>query len=174
MLGYSLLHIAETRAINKLLTTKAQSGCPVRIAIAAPTSQAVLAADAAQRPPGRLAARIEQARERFAPLAAHAGIEVREHEVATSHTILRIDEQLLLTVHLYGTPGFQAPLLHMRRARDYYLFDQFAKHFEDVWQTAEPLAAIHGHHPTAQTASGGDDGASDPLADLDYVWRPSR
>jgi hypothetical protein len=174
MLGYSLLHIAEARGVNKLLTGKAGDGVSVRIALADPTSGAALAADLAQQPPGRLIARIDTARDRLLPLLSEPGIELREHRVGTSHTILRVDEQLLLTVHLYGTPGFQAPLIHLRRERDYGLFDQFAKHFEDIWQHAQPIGARQPNDATpAGAAKPGSTGAASILDRLDDVWRPS-
>ncbi len=75
---------------------------------------------------------------------------------------------MLLTVRLYGTPGFQAPLIHLRRERDYGIFDQLAAHIEDLWQNAEPLvpATVQDGSPVAD--------ASDPLDDLDIIWRPAR
>ncbi len=166
LVGYSLLHIAEARAINKQLTAKARSGCQVRIALADPDTNHVLSADVRQRPPGRLVARIKDAHRRLAPLARESGIEVRQHDVACSHTILRLDDHMLLTVHLYGTPGFQAPLIHLRRERDYGIFDQLVAHVEGLWQAAQPLGSQGRPEPVA-TATGGDE-----LDDLDYIWRP--
>jgi lambda repressor-like predicted transcriptional regulator len=166
LVGYSLLHILEARAITKQLTDKARAGCQVRIAIVNPDADHVLAAGLRQRPPGRLIARIKDAQRRLAPLASAPGIEVRQHDVATSHTILRSDDQMLLTIHLYGTPGFQAPLIHLRRERDYGIFDQLATHIEDLWENAAPLEG-----PKPETAVP-TPVATNHLDDLDYIWRP--
>jgi transcriptional regulator with XRE-family HTH domain len=100
LLGYSLLHIAEARTINKTLAGKARAGCQIRIAIADPTSPHIAAADRQQQPPGRLVARVQTARERLEPLVAEPGIDVRLHRIATTHTVLRFDDHLLLTIHL--------------------------------------------------------------------------
>ncbi len=167
VVGYSLLHIAEARVIKKQLADKARAGCQVRIAIANPNAQHVAAADLRQRPPGRLIARIEDGRRRLEPLAAEPGIELRQHDVATSHTILRFDQHMLLTIHLYGTPGFQAPLIHLRRERDYGMFDQLAAHIEDLWENASPVGAAPPKEPASAPAV-------DELDQLDYVWRPDR
>jgi transcriptional regulator with XRE-family HTH domain len=166
LVGYSLLHIAEARVISKQLSEKARSGCQVRIAIADPDAEHVLAADLRQRPPGRLIPRIKDAQRRLAPLATEPGIEVRQHEVATSHTLLRFDHHMLVTIHLYGTPGFQAPLLHIRRERDYGIFDQLAAHIEDLWQNATSLGAPRQETTTRAAAADTD------LDDLDYIYRP--
>jgi hypothetical protein len=49
---------------------------------------------------------------------------------------------MLVTLHLWATTSAQAPLLHLRRAGDDGLFDQFAGHVEAIrhqaGQPAEP------------------------------------
>lgn len=175
MLGYSLAHVAQARQITKLLVEKARDGCRIRIALADPTAQPALAADQQQRPPGRLTNRIQDTQRRLTPLLSQPGIELRQHQIATSHTILRFDDHILLTIHLYGTPGFQAPLLHLRRQHDYGLFDQLTKHVEDVWQASQPLDG-QSDQPASQTstavkAATDRDEFLDSLGD---VWRPPR
>lgn len=174
MLGYSLHHITQARQIDKLLTSKAGDGCAVRIAIASPDSNAMLAADAAERPPGRLAARIRSSQATLLRLAGHAGIEVREHQVTTSHTVLRFDDTMLLTIHLYGTPGFQAPVFQLRRESDYGIFDQLAGHFEEIWQEALPLGSGLGDRAPVVTdvKRRADDEKQRFLDGLDQVYRP--
>ncbi len=171
LLGYSLLEIAEARQINKTLAAKAADGAKVRIALADAGSDAVAEADRVGRPPGRTSTRVREATERFSALAGVPGIELRTHSVAACHTLLRFDEHMLLTIHLYRTPGIQAPLLHLRRRRDYGLFDQLERHFEDVWQAAKPIPAPGAEAPPAKAARSPED---DFLERLDYVWRPER
>jgi transposase len=175
MLGYSLQHLAQARQITKLLADKARDGCQIRIALADPAGQPALAADQQQRPSGRLTSRIQDTQRRLAPLLGQPRIELRQHQIATTHTILRFDDHMLLTIHLYGTPGFQAPLLHLRRQHDYGLFDQLAKHIEDVWEASQPLDGQDPRPelptPTAlKTAAERDQF----LDSLDTVWRPTR
>jgi len=43
------------------------------------------------------------------------------------------------TPHLYGTIGYRAPLLHLRRLGTGGVFDTFAGHFEGLWATTTPL-----------------------------------
>ncbi len=167
LLGYTLLEVVQTPGIGELLAAKSSGGVPVRIAIAAGNSEQAAGADGEHRPPGQLLRRLRDSSERLAPLAAARGVQIREHHTGTSHTILRFDEQMLVTIHLYGTPGFQAPLLHLHRQRDFGVFDQLAKHLEDVWASATPIAG----EPDDPVAAGRVD---DSLDELDYVWRPAR
>ncbi len=170
ILGYSLQHVTEARQSNKLLAAKAGDGCQIRIAIANPNADAVLAADQQQGPPGRLISRIQASQQRLLGLLGQPNVEVRQHHIATTHTILRFDEHMLLTIHLYATPGFQAPLVQLRRERDYGLFDQFAKHFEDVWQAAQPIAGRQSQITAAAAARAAE--RDEFLDQLDHVWRP--
>lgn len=178
LLGYTLSQILEIRGIEKQLRAKASQGSPIRIVIAAADCEAVLAADLAGRPPGRLIPRVRSARSRLLDLQGQRGLELREHNVATSHTMLRFDEQMLLTIHLHDTPGLGAPMLHLQRERDYGLFDQLAKHFEDIWDIAQPLGGAGGNDAARQSRARERDRraapAPDPLDQLDYVWRPGR
>jgi hypothetical protein len=45
---------------------------------------------------------------------------------------------MLVTPHLFATPGSSAPLLHLRKIGNNGLFDRFASHFESVWATTKP------------------------------------
>jgi len=171
LLGYSLADVTAAKQTVKLLSEKGGAGCAVRIAIANPNSDAVLAADAQQRPPGRLLARIRASHHHLFGLIGQTGVELRQHQVATSHTIQRFDDTMLLTVHLYGTPGLQAPVLQLRRELDYGLFDQFARHFEDVWQAAQPIGGQTAQTPASSEAT--DDAEREQFFDsLDRTWRP--
>lgn len=175
LLGYSLHQVTEARQWDKLLAAAIGRGCQIRIAVAAPNSEVVAAADAAQRPPGRLISRIRESQVKLLALSRLPGIEVREHRVATTHTILRFDDQMLLTIHLHGTPGFQAPVLQLRRESDYGIFDQLVAHFEDVWQTALQLGA--GGDAAAQPAAtasarrSAEEEKRRYLESLDPVWK---
>ena len=174
LIGYSLMTIIEKRGTLKTIVEKAGGGVPVRIAVADPDTDYVLTADLAGRQPGRLKSRIRTATDQLQKIAHQRGVEIRQHQVATSHTILRFDEHMLLTIHLHGTPGFQAPTLHLRRQRDYGIFDQLARHIEDIWATGKPLA--HQAADTAQPApvpQVSQKSPADELLDrLETTWRP--
>jgi transcriptional regulator with XRE-family HTH domain len=166
MLGYTLHDVLGTPGIGELMAAKAASGVPVRLSIADASSDQAVAADLEHRPAGELLRRIGQARERLDALVETEGLEAREHRVATTHTILRFDEQMLVTVHLYATPGFQAPLIHLHRRRDFGIFDQFIKHFEDVWAVARPIGDSN--------STRAEMSKQELLDSLDNVWHSGR
>jgi transcriptional regulator with XRE-family HTH domain len=173
LLGYSLSQMLEARGAIKQLTSRARDGCQIRIAIANPRSEHVLQAELAQRSSGRLVSRITAARALIQELAGQPQIQVREHSVATTHTILRFDDDMLLTIHACGLPGFRAPVLQLRRRRDYGIFDQLARHFEDVWAASSAIEMADERRHRADHAA--DSASKESMLDqLDYVWRPGR
>lgn len=54
-------------------------------------------------------------------------------------TVLRFDEEMIVTPHLYGRPGYQSPLLRLRHLGAGGIFDTYATHFNDVWATSTPV-----------------------------------
>ena len=59
---------------------------------------------------------------------------------SSSNTVLRFDDAILVSIHLHGTLGFQSPLIQLRRKGAHGIFDQFARHVDDVWDAATPLS----------------------------------
>jgi hypothetical protein len=58
------------------------------------------------------------------------------------NSLFRFDDEMFVTPHLYATTGYRAPLLHLRRLGNDGIFDSFAGHFEAMWASAKPAAAI--------------------------------
>lgn len=176
LLGYSLEQVTTAKAITKTLATKAGGGCRIRLCLADPHSDTLMTADALQRPAGRLLARVQGSHQKLLELIGQSGIELRTHELAGTHTVLRFDDDLLLTIHLHGTPGFQAPVLHLHREMDFGIFDQLAKHFEDVWDTAVPVGAYGQVDATqarsAAAARSAERERQEFMDSLDYGYRP--
>jgi hypothetical protein len=114
-------------------TAKAQAGCEVRILISAPDSVWVTtpAAQLGQDDDdctgtNALQREIELVRGHLEPLLQQPNVELRRFYTDRVNSILHFDEQMLLTLSLWGTQAVQAPLLHLRRGSDDGLFDQFA------------------------------------------------
>lgn len=57
------------------------------------------------------------------------------------NSVVRADDQMLMTSHMFGLKGYKAPLLLFRRVRDDGTFDNIADHFDRVWATATPMPA---------------------------------
>jgi transcriptional regulator with XRE-family HTH domain len=155
LLSYSLIEILSAPGTIDLLATKATAGTTIRILTAAPDSAWVSATaiQLEQDTPDFLARsdlqrEIELARGYLQSLIVRDHIEGYEFYAERTNTILRFDDQMLLTLHLWATPGAQAPLLHLRRHHDDGLFDQFATHLETILhQTSQPLQPDPDHYP---------------------------
>lgn len=171
LLGYSLASVLGARGALPAIERAAASGVRVRICVADPDADFVLAAGLAQRSAGRLPERVRATIERLSELEQHAALVVRRHAIATVHTILRFDDTMLLTIHLHGIPGFDASALQLQRRRDYGIFDQLAGHFEAVWASATPLPA-RGPTAAATRPAPTVSGADALLDRLEERWRP--
>jgi hypothetical protein len=76
----------------------------------------------------------------FIPLVGIKGFEVHYQDIPLYNSIFRFDNEMLVTPHLFATPGSSAPLFHLRKLGSNGLFDRFASHFENVWATTKAAA----------------------------------
>jgi len=169
LLDETLIHLLSRPDITDLLSDQAGGGCQIRILIAHPdstwmTSQDVLPTDwapatsrADQQPdlpywkdPQTLK-RLESERAHgyLTPLLEHPGITAREYLAPRFNTIIRADDQMLTTLHLFQQPQSDAPLLHLKRRTHDDLFDRFASHYDTLWNhariTLQPDPATYPH-----------------------------
>ncbi|MGH2769563.1 MAG: XRE family transcriptional regulator [Actinomycetota bacterium] len=140
LLGYAMLHLPEQHpAMVPLLHEKAHHGCHIRVTLADPRSPQVQERDAEERLDGALSARIRYSLLYLRELAGADHVEIRYHATPMYNSVFRFDDDMIVTPHRYGTPGYTAPLLHLRRLGPYGIFEAFAEHFEAIWQTTTPL-----------------------------------
>ncbi len=146
LLDYTLLEIVQDDEVIELLAAKGAGGATVRMMISDQDSVWVTATDVDElgtgedyHGNGQTALAIQRAHGHLEPLIGKAGIEIREFLAGRYNSILRFDDQMLLTLHVWGMRGDQAPLLHLRREDDDGLFNRFAAHFDALWETAQPL-----------------------------------
>lgn len=166
LLDETLIHILGTEGVPDLLAEKAAAGCQIRILIADPGSYWINHREGIHRPADADAdpdedEEREEENERKAeakadawqndhdhalahlqPLTGQPGIEIREYAAARFNTILRIDDQMLVTLYLWAQSRLQAPLLHLRRQTQNGLFDKFAQHYDALWQDASQPANL--------------------------------
>jgi transcriptional regulator with XRE-family HTH domain len=146
LLDYTLLDVLRTPGVPDLLAAKAAAGCHVRILISAEDSFFVQVFDAerdlADLSPAASETNFEIALARgyLEPLLQQPGIEIREYVANRFNSIVRVDDEMLLTLHLWAAPGSQAPLLHLRRDGEDGLFERFAGHYDALWHhAAKPI-----------------------------------
>lgn len=140
LLDFTLIEILATPGVPDLLAAKATAGCQIRILISYAT-RARLAQDTPidepyPDPEPQAAYDIARARGYVEPLLSLPGIEARKFAAMRFNSIIRADEQMLVTLHLWGTPSDQAPLIHLRRSDQPGLFAGHERHYESIWEHA--------------------------------------
>jgi len=159
LLGWTLIEILAAPDALDLLHAKAASGCRLRILISAPDSAFLRAAAAEQGLEredhigrSKLQLEAETARGYLERLAGQPGVELREFYADPRYTILRFDEQMLITPQLRGVPADHAPLLYIQRRHDSGLFDRFAAHLDAIASGASrPVQPMPGLYPDPHT-----------------------
>jgi transcriptional regulator with XRE-family HTH domain len=145
VLVYAAVFLHEQHPeLNTLLAERASQGCEVRIAIGAPDSERVVARGREERFGDGIESRCRLARLHYAPLAAVAGVEVRQHGTTLYNSIFRADDDMLVNAHLWGANAYAAPLWHLQRAEPAEgssVFDAYAASFDEIWAGAEPVRA---------------------------------
>ena len=142
LLGYALQFLPEDNpSLDRLLLARAAQGCAVRVCLADPDSRCVAERDHEEGLGGTMAARIRTTVDHFRPLFNVAGIDLRYHRTPMYNSVIRADDQMLVTPHLYSLKGYKAPLMLLCRVHDDGLFDNVADHFERIWATATPMPA---------------------------------
>ncbi len=141
LFAYALLFLPEGHPrLVELLREKATAGVRVRIGLADPAAPETTGRSIEEQlGPDGMAARIRNALLHFAPLKGLPGVDVRQYASPMYNSVFRFDEEMLVTPHLYATPGYRAPLLHLQRAGADGPFDQFAGHIERLWSISTPV-----------------------------------
>jgi hypothetical protein len=138
LLGSSLLHLFEDPGFVELLWSVP---CEVRIVLADPRSAMVEQRDEELRLGGTLAGRIRTSihhlRHRSVKQFHGHRAELRLHTVPVYSSLLRVDDEMLVTPNAYGQPGRDAPVLHLRRREPIGIFESFQQHSR---MSSRPLA----------------------------------
>jgi transcriptional regulator with XRE-family HTH domain len=140
LLGYTLYFLPHQHPeLVDLLLRKCEQGCRIRIALADPDSEHVARRDEEEREAITLVARIQSSLDAFAPLLGCANADLRFQDAPLYNSVFRFDDEMLVTPHLYGTPGRSAPMLHLRRLGPSGIFSRFSAHFEGIWSDSRPI-----------------------------------
>jgi len=153
LLGYTLYFLPQQHPnLADLLGEKAKKGCRIRIGLADPSSPNVQARDEEEHHAITLVARIQSTLEWLEPVLQFNEIDARFQDAPLYSSIFRFDDQMLVTPHLFATPGHSAPLLHLRRLGPNGLFSRFAAHFEGIWADTRPIREDRRRTPAGRAA----------------------
>jgi hypothetical protein len=143
----SLFLPEENPEAVEILKKKAVGGVRVRILLGDPAHPAMELRGKEERLFEAIPGRIRMALAYYRPLVNVEGIEFRLHGTSLYNSIFRYDNQMLVNQHIYGTYGYIAPILHLRKTAGGDLFDTYMKSFELVWR--EESYDIHAEESTA-------------------------
>jgi transcriptional regulator with XRE-family HTH domain len=138
ILGYAVQFLTEYLPdVVEFLGQRAAAECAVRIIIANPDAEATRARDTEEGLNSGLISRVRSSLKYLGPLFS-SDASIRFQTVPMYNSMFRFDDEMLVTPHLYATPGRLAPLLHVRRLGAGGLFDGFVHHFEGIWAETTP------------------------------------
>lgn len=86
-------------------------------------------------------ARIRAALAYYEPLLDEPNVEFRLHRTTLYNSIFAYDGDMLVTPHVFGVPGYMAPMLHLQRDPERDMFDMYRDSFERVWALGVPLTS---------------------------------
>ncbi len=138
ILGYAVLFLTENHPdLTSVLGEIIKNGGSVRIVIADPHGQAARDRDTEEGLDGLLLARIQSSIKYLRPIV-EAGASLHFQNAPMYSSVFRFDDDMLVTPHLFATPGKMAPLFHFRRIGSGGIFDQYVTHFEGLLAHATP------------------------------------
>ncbi len=135
-----------------IIRHKAENGVAVRIMLGDPGTPEMELRGREERLYDALVGRIKMALAYYRPLASVAGVTFHLHRTALYNSIFRYDDQMLVNQHIYGTYGYIAPILHLRRIEGCDLFDTYMRSFEIVWEQSYPYTPDNQQSYTAASS----------------------
>ena len=77
--------------------------------------------------------------ELLAPRATTPGLAIRMHQTTLYTSMFRVDDDMIVNFHIYGSPGRNNPVMVFARADEPRLWATFDQAFNRVWDNAKPL-----------------------------------
>jgi hypothetical protein len=134
LVTYAALHLVEDNPETiELLKHKASNGVRVRIAMGDPEAPEVALRGREERMPDGIVGRVRMANAYYAPLIGSPGIDFHLHRTTLYNSIYRYDDQMLVNHHIYGTYGYLAPVLYLRKTENGDLFDMYTRSLNMIW-----------------------------------------
>ncbi|MQA94947.1 MAG: XRE family transcriptional regulator [Streptosporangiales bacterium] len=110
----------------------------VRVALIDPDCDHVDERDALEQLGGTFRGRVKDALGRGQHIWRLPTVQLGLHRSHLYNTIVRADDQMIVTPYMIRRRGYEHPALHLRKHSPHGLFETFALEFEDVWATCHP------------------------------------
>ena len=69
------------------------------------------------------------------------------HRTTLYNSIYRFDDDMMINQHAYGTYGYIAPILHLRRVDGAELFALYERSFDLAWRESFPYETARARPP---------------------------
>ena len=137
VLAYSALFLAEDAGLLGIIEDKALNGVRVRFLLGNPDSPSVALRGKEEGIGDAMAAKVRNALTLYRPLARSDNIEIRLHEAVLYNSIYRVDDQLFVNQHTYGTPAAHSPVFCLHESDDGGMMITYLHSFERLWTSAK-------------------------------------
>lgn len=121
------------------LTEAAERGVQVRFLVGDPDGDNMRLRAQEEGIGESVRARSHNSVELLRPYATTPGLDVRTHQTTLYTSIFRVDDHLIVNIHIYGSPGRDNPVMIFSRQQEPRLWAKFERAFTRVWDDAKPL-----------------------------------
>jgi transcriptional regulator with XRE-family HTH domain len=125
----------EIPTLRTVLRRKAERGCQVRFLIGDPDTEVTRQREEIENVPLTVGTRIRITLDELSKLTGTPGIEARFGDDHIAMSVFIFDDQMLVTPHLARLVGHDSPMLHVQHCQDDGLFDRFAYHVAELWES---------------------------------------
>ncbi|MWA07553.1 XRE family transcriptional regulator [Actinomadura sp. LD22] len=129
----------EIPNLRSALRRKAERGCRVRFLIGDPDSEVTRRREELEAVPLTVGTRIKITLDELSKLADSPGIEARYSDDHVAMSVFVFDEEMLVTPHLAHLVGHDSPMFHIRRCQEDGMYDRFAGHVAELWNSGRPV-----------------------------------
>ena len=145
LLGIAALGYAEDAAFEAVVAAGTKKGCSYRFLILDPNSQYAKQIDQKEGGGGQVQGRISRACVRFQQIVSkHSSnlgkVEFKLYDDIPYVSLVRADQQMLITSYLSYLPGDDLPILHIQNAPN-GIFSKYETHFTRLWNDAKQVTA---------------------------------
>src|SRR5271166_2769833 len=122
-----------------MLADAAGRGIAVRVLVGDPDSASMILRGEEEDIGEAVSARCHTTVELLAPWATTPGLQIRKHQTTLYTSMFRVDDDMIVNFHVYGSPGRNNPVMVFAKADQPRLWATFDQAFNRIWDNAKPL-----------------------------------
>jgi transcriptional regulator with XRE-family HTH domain len=122
-----------------MLTDAAGRGVAVRVLVGDPDGASMILRGQEEDIGEAVVARRRTTVELITPRATTPGLQIRTHQTTLYTSMFRVDDDMIVNFHIYGSPGRNNPVMVFAQADQPRLWATFDQAFNRIWDNAKPL-----------------------------------